>query len=156
VSSWDGPAPGAGDYVVRHGWRGFLGSVLGLLAWTAIGVLGWKAHLAHLGTRALLVAVAVEWTDSTEVIAPDGAVVTASNTDPRLVGGQIVEVVGKFSSPDWEREVLCPSRLRFIEAEALDALLSRAGLTVAERYGRWDRSPFTRPMPEIITIATGG
>jgi hypothetical protein len=52
--------PGAGDYVVRHGWRGFLGSVLGLLIWTGIGVLGWKAHLAHLGTRALLVAVGVE------------------------------------------------------------------------------------------------
>jgi hypothetical protein len=60
VSSWDGPAPGAGDYVVRHGWRGFLGSVLGLLAWTGIGVLGWQGHLAHLGTRAVLVAVAVE------------------------------------------------------------------------------------------------
>jgi hypothetical protein len=52
--------PGGGDYVARHGWRGFLGSVLGLLAWTAIGVLGWKAHLAHFGTRAVLVAVAVE------------------------------------------------------------------------------------------------
>jgi hypothetical protein len=53
-------APGAGDYVVRHGWRGFLASVLGLLAWTGIGVLGWTAHLAHFGTRAVLVAVAVE------------------------------------------------------------------------------------------------
>jgi hypothetical protein len=58
VLSSDGP--GAGGYVVRHGWRGFLGSVLGLLAWTGIGVLGWRAHLAHLGTRAVLVAVAVE------------------------------------------------------------------------------------------------
>jgi hypothetical protein len=60
MAGLDGPAPGAGDYVVRHGWRGFLGSVLGLLAWTGIGVLGWRAHLAHLGTRAVLVAVAVE------------------------------------------------------------------------------------------------
>jgi SAM-dependent methyltransferase len=94
------------------------------------------------------------WTGSAEVIAPDGAVVTASNTDPRPVGGQLVEVVGKFSSPSWERDVLCPSSLRFTEAEALDALLSRAGLTVAERYGQWDRSPFTRHAPEIITIAT--
>jgi SAM-dependent methyltransferase len=97
-----------------------------------------------------------QWTGSTEVIAPDGAVVTAANTGPRLVGGQVVEVVGKFSSPGWEREVLCPSSLRFTEAEALDALLSRAGLTAAERYGRWDRSPFARDMPEIITIATAG
>jgi SAM-dependent methyltransferase len=94
-----------------------------------------------------------QWTGSAEVIAPDGAVVTAANTSPRLVGGQIVEVTGRFSSPAWERDVLCPSRLRFTEAEALDALLARAGLTPAERYGRWDRSPFTRDMPEIITIA---
>ena len=97
-----------------------------------------------------------QWTGSAQVIAPDGAVVTAANTDPRLVGGQIVEVAGRFSSPGWERDVLCPSSLRFTEAEALDALLARAGLTVAERYGRWDRSPFTSQLPEIITIATAG
>jgi SAM-dependent methyltransferase len=95
-----------------------------------------------------------QWTGSTEVIAPDGAVVTAANTDLRPVGGQVVEVVGKFSSPGWERDVLCPSSLRFTEAEALDALLCRAGLAAAERYGGWDRSPFTRHAPEIITIAT--
>jgi SAM-dependent methyltransferase len=95
------------------------------------------------------------WTGSAEVIAPDGAVVTAANNDPRLVGDQIVEVVGKFSSPGWERDVLCPSRLRFTGADTLDALLARAGLTVAERYGRWDRSPFAPNMPEIITIAAG-
>jgi hypothetical protein len=59
--SADGPGgPGGGEYVVRHGWRGFLGSVAGLLAWTAIGVAGWQAHLAHYGTRAIFVAVAVE------------------------------------------------------------------------------------------------
>ena len=95
-----------------------------------------------------------QWTGSAEVIAPDGAVVTAANTSPRLAGHQIVEVTGRFSSPAWERDILCPSRLRFTEAEALDALLAGAGLTPAERYGRWDRSPFTRDMPEIITIAT--
>jgi hypothetical protein len=55
-----GAAPGAGAYVVRHGWRGFLASVAGLAAWTGIGVLTWRAHLAHLGTRAVLVGVAVE------------------------------------------------------------------------------------------------
>jgi ubiquinone/menaquinone biosynthesis C-methylase UbiE len=96
------------------------------------------------------------WTDSAEVIASDGAVVTAANTDPRLVDDQIVEVVGRFSSPSWARDVLCPSRFRFVEVEALDALLSRAGLAVVERYGTWDRRPFTERLPEIITIATGG
>jgi ubiquinone/menaquinone biosynthesis C-methylase UbiE len=95
-----------------------------------------------------------QWTGSTEVIGADGAVVTASNTNPRLVGHQIVEVTGKFSSPGWERDVLCPSRFRFVDVETLDRLLSRAGLAVAERYGLWDRRPFTRQLPEIITIAT--
>lgn len=97
-----------------------------------------------------------QWTGSAQVIAPDGAVVTAANTDPRLVGGQVVEVVGTFSSPSWPREVRCPSSLRFIEVEALDTLLSQAGLAVVERYGHWDRRPFTKQLPEIITIATGG
>jgi SAM-dependent methyltransferase len=94
------------------------------------------------------------WTNSTEVVAADGAVVNAANTNPRLVGGGIVEVVGRFSSPGWERDVLCPSSLRFIEVEALDLFLSRAGLAVAERYGLWDRRPFNEQRPEIITIAT--
>jgi hypothetical protein len=90
---------------------------------------------------------------SWDVIDPGGAVVSAANTSPRLVASNVVEVVGRFSSPGWERDVLCPSRLRFTGADALDALLARAGLTVGERYGRWDRSPFRPDAPEIITIA---
>ncbi|HEX5294359.1 MAG TPA: methyltransferase domain-containing protein [Streptosporangiaceae bacterium] len=93
------------------------------------------------------------WTQSWDVTGPGGAVVTAANTSPRLVAGNVVEVTGRFSSPAWERDVLCPSRLRFTGADALDALLARAGLTAAERYGRWDRSPFRPDAPEIITIA---
>lgn len=95
-----------------------------------------------------------KWTHSAEVIADDGAVVTAANTRPRLLDGGIVEVVGKFSSPSWERDVLCPSSFRFIEVEALDVLLSEAGFAVVERYGSWDRRRFTEQLPEIITIAT--
>jgi ubiquinone/menaquinone biosynthesis C-methylase UbiE len=94
------------------------------------------------------------WTGSTQVIAADGAVVTASNTNPRLVDDQIVEVTGKFSSPSWARDVLCPSSFRFVDVDTLDALMSKAGLAVAERYGLWDRRPFTEQLPEIITIAT--
>jgi len=95
------------------------------------------------------------WTGSQEVVAADGAVVTAANTAPRLVDDQLVEVVGRFSSPSWPRVVLCPSRFRFVDVRALDALLAKVGLTVVERYGRWDRRPFTGQEPEIITIATG-
>jgi SAM-dependent methyltransferase len=97
-----------------------------------------------------------QWTGSAEVIAPGGAVVTAANTDPRLVGSQVVEVVGRFASPNWEREVRCPSSFRFVEVDALNALLSRAGLAVVERFGDWDRRPFTEQLPEIITIAGAG
>jgi SAM-dependent methyltransferase len=93
------------------------------------------------------------WTESWDVTAPGGAVVSAANTSPRLVASNVVEVTGRFSSPGWERDVLCPSRLRFTEADALDAVLARAGLTAAERYGRWDRTPFRQDAPEIITIA---
>ena len=96
-----------------------------------------------------------KWTNSAEVVAADGAIVIAANTDPRMVDGGIVDVVGKFSSPSWEREVLCPSSFRFMEVEALDGLLSQAGLAVVERYGLWDRRPFTKQLPEIITIAIG-
>jgi ubiquinone/menaquinone biosynthesis C-methylase UbiE len=96
-----------------------------------------------------------KWTNSAEVVAADGAVVSAANTDPRLVDGGIVEVIGRFASSSWEREMLCPSSFRFVEVEALDAFLSQAGLAVVERYGFWDRRPFTEQLPEIITIATG-
>ncbi|WP_020575985.1 class I SAM-dependent methyltransferase [Actinopolymorpha alba] len=95
------------------------------------------------------------WTNQAEVVAADGTVVSTANTNPRLVERGIVEVVGRFSSPNWEREVLCPSRFRFVEVEELDAFLSEAGLAVVERYGLWDRRPFTEQLPEIITIATG-
>ena len=95
------------------------------------------------------------WTDSAEVIAEDGAVVSAANTDPRLVERGLVEVVGRFSSPSWQRDVLCPSRFRFVEVDELDTFLSTAGFVVMERYGSWDRRPFTEHLPEIITIATG-
>ena len=96
-----------------------------------------------------------KWTNQAEVVAADGAVVSAANTRPRLVDRGLVEVVGRFSSPSWERDVLCPSRFRFVEVEELDRFLSDAGLAVVERYGRWNRRPFSAQLPEIITVATG-
>ncbi len=96
-----------------------------------------------------------KWTGAAEVVAPDGALVRAANTSPRMTGGGIVEVVGSFTSPGWEREVRCPSQLRFVDVGELDAFLSEAGLSVVERYGGWDRRPFTGEQLEIITLATG-
>jgi ubiquinone/menaquinone biosynthesis C-methylase UbiE len=131
-----------------------------------------------------------QWTGSTEVIAADGVVVTAANTNPRLIDGQaggrgtatghtttghttagqafadkltaahnaraqIVEVAGRFSSPSWERDVLCPSRLRFTDVDALDLLLSQAGFRSVARFGWWDRCRYDDEQPEVITIAAG-
>nr|WP_272956142.1 class I SAM-dependent methyltransferase [Actinopolymorpha rutila] len=93
------------------------------------------------------------WTNGAQVVAADGTVVDTANTDPRLVEPGIVEVVGRFASASWEREVLCPSRFRFVGEPELDGLLTAAGLSVEDRFGGWDRRPFTGQEPEIITIA---
>ena len=96
-----------------------------------------------------------KWTNQADVVAADGTVVRAANTNTRLLEHGTVEVIGRFSSPGWDRDVLCPSRFRFVEVEELDVFLSKAGLAVVERYGHWDRRPFTEHLPEIITLATG-
>ncbi|HEX5294360.1 MAG TPA: hypothetical protein VFX25_36265 [Streptosporangiaceae bacterium] len=60
-----GAAPGAGAYVVRHGWRGFLASVAGLAAWTGIGVLTWRrVRRAGLGQAVRQYAPGVPVVDS--------------------------------------------------------------------------------------------
>jgi SAM-dependent methyltransferase len=94
------------------------------------------------------------WTNEAQVVAGDGTVVTAANTNPRVAGPGIVEVVGRFTSPSWEREVLCPSRFRFVDEGELDWLMAAARLNVEARFGGWDRRPFTGQEAEIITIAT--
>lgn len=43
--------------------------------------------------------------------------------------------------------------LRFTTVQELDALLERAGLAVAERFGDWERGPWTPASAEIITLA---
>jgi SAM-dependent methyltransferase len=43
--------------------------------------------------------------------------------------------------------------LRFLDRTALSGFLAEAGLTVAEQYGDWERSPLTATSPEIITVA---
>ncbi|MFS8499288.1 MAG: hypothetical protein FWJ70_13860 [Micromonosporaceae bacterium] len=43
--------------------------------------------------------------------------------------------------------------MRYVTAEHLDTLLAAAGLEVAERFGDWDRGPYTPTSPEIITLA---
>ena len=46
--------------------------------------------------------------------------------------------------------------LRFLDADALSAFLSGAGLAIEEQFGDWARQPLTAASPEIITIARKG
>ncbi|MEU4744917.1 class I SAM-dependent methyltransferase [Actinosynnema sp. NPDC023658] len=57
------------------------------------------------------------------------------------------------SSPDWAEPIVDRATLRFTDADHVDALLRETGFEVAERYGLWDRGPFTATSREIITIA---
>jgi hypothetical protein len=41
---------------------------------------------------------------------------------------------------------------RFTPPDELDALLARCGFTVAQRFGDWDRSPFTERSEHIISV----
>lgn len=71
------------------------------------------------------------------------------------VGGEHVTFTETFDCPGWPtpRQV-SRSTLRFLPAGRLDRLLGDAGLAVHERYGFWDRRPFTPDSREIITVAS--
>ncbi|MFR9674453.1 class I SAM-dependent methyltransferase [Streptomyces sp. TR02-1] len=45
------------------------------------------------------------------------------------------------------------TRLRFLDAPALDAFLAEAGLIVDARYGDWSRGPVTPRSTELVTVA---
>ncbi len=46
--------------------------------------------------------------------------------------------------------------LRFLDADALSAFLSGAGLAIEEQFGDWNGRSLTGTSPEIITIARKG
>jgi len=45
------------------------------------------------------------------------------------------------------------ARLRFLDADALDTYLTRAGFVVEARFGGWSKEPPSDDSAEIITIA---
>jgi SAM-dependent methyltransferase len=106
-------------------------------------------------TRNPLVRAWERWNpdDVTEIRADDGAPVRVWH-EVAAVDGQFVTFTETFASPAWDRPRVSRSTLRFLPAEALDALLVPAGFAVEERYGDWDRSLFTPASREIITIAS--
>jgi SAM-dependent methyltransferase len=69
------------------------------------------------------------------------------------VGGTTVRLTETLAGPWWDTPQVGHGRLRFVDPDALDAFLAEAGFTVEERYGDWDRAPFTDTSEEIITIA---
>jgi len=98
-----------------------------------------------------------EWEEWTEERL-DG-VTTDHGTDVLMrhsvgsVNAGVVSFSTTYESPDWPEPRVSHSTLRFLEVDALDSLISEAGLTVVERYGDWDRSRLTALSPEIITVA---
>jgi hypothetical protein len=65
----------------------------------------------------------------------------------------IVDLTETFSGAPWPEPEVSRSQLRFLDRAELAARLEAAGLTVAEQYGWWDRSPLAADSREIITIA---
>jgi hypothetical protein len=104
------------------------------------------------------------WTPdhAVEVVSAAGAVVRmAHEVDTPADGergesGETVSFTSTFTSPGWDRPQVSRSTLRFLDADALAAFLSGAGLVVDEQFGDWDRQSLTDKSPEIIIIARRG
>ena len=90
---------------------------------------------------------------SGEVTDATGAIVRCDYRVETPVEGGIVRSVSTFTSPGWDQPEVSRGALRFLDAEALAAFLSEAGLAIEAQYGDWTRRPLTATSPEIITIA---
>jgi hypothetical protein len=89
---------------------------------------------------------------ATEVTDPEGCPVRVWH-EVEAVDGELVTFTETFEVAGRSEPLVSRSTLRFMTAEHLDHLLDRAGLRIDERYGYWDRRPFTPDSPEIITVA---
>lgn len=87
-----------------------------------------------------------------EVVDASGTVIRASyETEP--IDGDVVTITETLSSPSWDEPYAQTGQLRFLGAEALNALLAEAGFSIDAQYGDWAGTPFTTTAREIITIA---
>lgn len=95
------------------------------------------------------------WTPDvvTEVVDREGRTVRTWH-EVESVDGEFVTFTENYACSAWPQAKVSRSTLRFVHAEHLDQLLTRAGFVVDERYGNWDRSLFTPHSPEIITVAS--
>jgi SAM-dependent methyltransferase len=65
----------------------------------------------------------------------------------------VVRSASTFTSPGWGHPAVSHGALRFLDADALSAFLTRVGLAIEEQYGDWNKNPLADTSPEIITIA---
>ncbi|MCC9742998.1 trans-aconitate 2-methyltransferase [Streptomyces sp. MNU89] len=95
------------------------------------------------------------WTPEHVVEAADdtGAVVRLRSEAETPVEGGLVSFTQTFTSPAWDGPRVSRSTLRFLDAPALEDLLTDAGLAITEQYGDWSGGPLTESSPEIITVA---
>lgn len=95
------------------------------------------------------------WTPDnvTHIVDPDGVPVRVWH-EVEDVAGPLVTFTETYDADGWDEPTVARSTLRFLPAGQLDHLLCTAGYTIDERYGNWDRSPFTPASPEIITVAS--
>lgn len=120
-----------------------------------------RAALAHGGhfafeTRNPLVRAWESWTpeDVDEISDDDGNTVRIWH-EVLDVDGKCVTFTETFDCPAWHpSRRVSRSTLRFLPAGRLDQLLVDTGLTVHERYGFWDRRPFSPDSREIITVCS--
>jgi ubiquinone/menaquinone biosynthesis C-methylase UbiE len=91
-----------------------------------------------------------------ETTDASGAVVRREHRVETPVERDVVRFTVTFSSPGWHHPQVSPAMLRFLDANALSAFLSDAGLAIQEQCGDWTRHPLTDTSPEIITIARKG
>ncbi|MFG3339534.1 class I SAM-dependent methyltransferase [Glycomyces sp. NPDC048151] len=89
-----------------------------------------------------------------ETVDPLGATIRIHHEASEPDANGLVALSSVFQGPHWDKPLVASCQLRFIEPDALDALLESAGFAVAERFGRFDRSPFdSSASPSIITVA---
>ncbi|MEU6152605.1 class I SAM-dependent methyltransferase [Actinosynnema sp. NPDC047251] len=88
--------------------------------------------------------------DASEITDAAGRTVVVTHEVESVVDG-VVRFSETYSGP-WEQPRVTWASLRFLPAPELDELLGDRGFVVTERYGWWDRTPFTENSREVITI----
>ncbi|MEV0644706.1 class I SAM-dependent methyltransferase [Phytomonospora sp. NPDC050363] len=66
----------------------------------------------------------------------------------------LVDFRTAYRSHDTDESFTDDGTLRFIDPEHLAKLVAASGFVVENRYGDWDRRPWTAGSPEIVTVAT--